>query len=177
MWPFSSKNKKKKKKKATPIPTIRCGNISVRWNAQLHWWQFSDGEIDYSLAGNPEFDVAILNSQVLVRRWLTDLDQEIDAEIKKHLEGWCEWTGEKHVVSVDVSNLVSKDEIDIAYAGGDNWGDLGVNIVMVFDDDFDASGCDLETMMLLDHATADTYVNRPRLTSGRQNGTAAGAGL
>jgi len=56
MWPFSSK-----KKKATPIPTIRCGNISVRWNAQLYWWQFSDGEIDYSLAG-PEFDVAVLNS-------------------------------------------------------------------------------------------------------------------
>jgi len=124
MWPFSSK-----KKKATPIPTIRCGNISVRWNAQLYWWQFSDGEIDYSLAG-PEFDVAVLNSLVLVRRWLTGLDKEIDAEIKKHLEEWCEWTGEKHVVSIEVLNLARKNEIDIAYAGGDNWGDLGVNIVI-----------------------------------------------
>lgn len=125
MWPFSSK----KKKKATSIPTIRCGKISVRWNAQLHRWQFSDGEIDYSLAG-PEFDVAVLNSLVLVRRWLTGLDKEIDAEIKKHLEGWCEWTGEKHVVTIEVLNLARKNEIDIAYAGGDNWGDLGVNIVI-----------------------------------------------
>jgi len=27
-------------------------------------------------------------------------------------------------------NLVRQNEIDIAYAGGDNWGDLVVNIVI-----------------------------------------------
>lgn len=32
-----------------------------------------------------------------------------------------------------------------------------VDIFMVFDDTFDASECDPETMLLLDHATADTY--------------------
>jgi len=123
MWPFPSR------KGLTPNPTIRCGNTHICWNSQLHCWEFSDGQIDYSLA-NPEFDVALLNSLDRVREWLTALDQDIDAEIKKHLKGLCEWTGEKHVVHVNVSNLVSKNEADVAYAGGDNWGDLGVNIVI-----------------------------------------------
>jgi predicted nucleotidyltransferase len=35
-----------------------------------------------------------------------------------------------------------------------------VDIFMVFEDAFDASKCDHETMMLLDHATADTYWRR-----------------
>ncbi|MFN5434042.1 MAG: DUF6932 family protein [Planctomyces sp.] len=63
-----------------------------------------------------------------------------------------------------------------------------VDIFMVFDDDFDASVCDHEAMLLLDYATADAYfgasvfwlrrpaasaANRPPLSSGRQNEMAA----
>ena len=50
-----------------------------------------------------------------------------------------------------------------------------VDIFMVFDDTFDASACDHETMMLLDHATADTYfgasvfwLRRPAAFGGEQ---------
>jgi len=50
-----------------------------------------------------------------------------------------------------------------------------VDIFLVFDDDFDASGCDRETMMLLDHATADAYfgasvfwLRRPAAFGGEQ---------
>lgn len=50
-----------------------------------------------------------------------------------------------------------------------------VDIFMVFDDAFDASACDHETTMLLDHATADTYfgasvfwLRRPAAFGGEQ---------
>ena len=50
-----------------------------------------------------------------------------------------------------------------------------VDIFMVFDDAFDASRCDDETMMLLDHATADAYfgasifwLRRPAAFGGEQ---------
>ncbi|MEI7700722.1 MAG: hypothetical protein WCK86_13065 [Planctomycetia bacterium] len=50
-----------------------------------------------------------------------------------------------------------------------------VDIFMVFDDDFDASGCDRETLMMLDHATADAYfgasvfwLRRPAAFGGEQ---------
>jgi hypothetical protein len=124
MWPFTSK------KKQSPVPAVRAGDISVRWSAEFEWWEFSDGEFNYSLIDNPEFDVAILNKLGMVKHWLVDLNHEIDAEIKKNLEGWCEWAGEKHVVGIDVSGLISKQEIDVAYADGADWGDLGVNIVI-----------------------------------------------
>lgn len=124
MWPFSSK------KKPLPVPGILAGETSIRWNNQFHCWEFTDGEYDYLLAENPEFDIAVLNKLGAVRRWLADLDHEIGAEIKKHLEGWCEWNGEKHVVEIDISRLVSDQEIDISYADGDQWGDLGITIVI-----------------------------------------------
>lgn len=50
-----------------------------------------------------------------------------------------------------------------------------VDIFMVFDDDFDASACDHETTMLLDHAAADAYfgasvfwLRRPAAFGGEQ---------
>lgn len=50
-----------------------------------------------------------------------------------------------------------------------------VDIFMVFDDDFDASVCDHEAMLLLDHATADAYfgasvfwLRRPAAFGGEQ---------
>ncbi len=36
----------------------------------------------------------------------------------------------KNLVSIDVSWLLEKDQVDVSYAGSDNWGDLGVNIVI-----------------------------------------------
>jgi hypothetical protein len=50
-----------------------------------------------------------------------------------------------------------------------------VDIFMVFDDDFDASACDHEATMLLDHAAADAYfgasvfwLRRPAAFGGEQ---------
>src|ERR1041385_6573415 len=113
MWPFSSKKK-------PPIPAIRVGGISVRWNTQFKWWEFNGGEFYYSFC-NPEFDVAVLNSLGVVKRWLVDLDHEINAEIKKHLGEAVKWSGEKQLVAIDVTKLISKHEIDVAYADGDEW--------------------------------------------------------
>ena len=62
-------------------------------------------------------------------QWLSDLDTQLDNEIKKHLEGWCDWTGEKQLVGIDVSWLIEKREVDVSYAN-DDWGDLGVNVVI-----------------------------------------------
>lgn len=124
MWPFSSN------KKPTLGPAILIGEISVHWNKDFNGWEFSDGEYVYSLADQPMFDTAILEILAVAKEWLVELDSEIETEIEKHLQGWCEWTGEKHVVGIDVSRLMSHQEIDVSYAGGEEWGDLGINIVI-----------------------------------------------
>lgn len=50
-----------------------------------------------------------------------------------------------------------------------------VDVFMVFDDSFDASACDSETLLLLDHATADSHfgasvfwLRRPAAFGGEQ---------
>jgi hypothetical protein len=106
MWPFSSA------KKSPTEPAILAGEICILWNMQFDWWEFTDGEFEYSLVDNPEFDVAVLDKLGMIKKWLVDLDQEIDAEIKKNLDGSCR-TGEKHVVDIDISGLISKQEIDV----------------------------------------------------------------
>lgn len=125
MWPFSGKQKSPR------VPAIRVGPISARWNLEFGWWEFRDGDFAYLLADNPEFDVALVDQLGKVKRWLSELDQAINAEIKLHLDGRCEWSGNKEVVSIDVSALMSKQEIDVAYVDGDRWGDLGINVVIV----------------------------------------------
>lgn len=122
MWPFRSKK--------TVVPAVRVGNISARWDSQLEFWQFNDGEFSYSFCGNPEFDVAVLNKLGIVKQWLLELDQEIDVEIRKNIDGWSKWAGKKHVLVIDVSELIKKSEIDVTYEGDDEWGDLGVSIVI-----------------------------------------------
>ncbi|MDM4015908.1 hypothetical protein [Roseiconus lacunae] len=123
MWPFSIN------KKAKPVPAVRCGDIDVTWNSEFLWWEFSSGDIDYSLTDNPVFDTSLLPELPKVAKWLVDLRSEIDDEIEKHLEGWCDWNGKKDLMGIDVSWLVSKGEVDVSYAHED-WADLGVNIVI-----------------------------------------------
>ncbi len=124
MWPFS------RNKKSTPIPVIRCGDIDVTWNPTFHWWEFSEGGIDYSLHHNPVFDSSVLTRLPRIARWLEELDTGINKEIKKHLEGWCDdWRGQKDLAGIDVSWLVTKNEVDVSYAH-EEWADLGVNVVI-----------------------------------------------
>ncbi|MCH7573276.1 MAG: hypothetical protein IH891_10210, partial [Planctomycetes bacterium] len=57
-------------------------------------------------------------------------DAEIDRGIAKQLDGWCEWDGKKVLDSIEVSCLLEKDQVDVSYSGSDDWGDLGVNIII-----------------------------------------------
>lgn len=123
MWPFS------RNKQPSPVPAIRVGEISVRWDCEFEWWEFSDGQLRYSLCDNPEFDVALLNELGQAKQWLIDLDEQISAVIKKHLWEGCDWNGVKNVIGIDVSSLLTKREIDVSYAD-DSWGDLGVNVII-----------------------------------------------
>jgi hypothetical protein len=124
MWPFSSS------KQPATIPTIVVGDLRIHWNKECDWWDFSDDEYDYTFTASPDFDTSVLDQLAMAKQWITDLDAEIETEIAKHLKGWCEWNGEKEVVEIDVSRLDSDQEIDISYAGSEEWGDLLVNIVV-----------------------------------------------
>ena len=123
MWPFSCN------KRPTPVPAIRCGDIDVTWNPTFHGWEFSVGDIAYSQHQNPVFDQSVFAKLPEVRKWLEVLDSEINEEIKKHLAGWCDWKGQKELVGIDVSRLISRNEAEVSYAHED-WGDLGVDIVI-----------------------------------------------
>lgn len=96
----------------------------------MHRWEFTDGGIDYSLSDNPVFDPSVLAILPKIATWLKELDAQIDEEIKKHLEGWCDdWCGQKELVGIDVSWLVTKNEVDVSYAH-ESWADLGVNVII-----------------------------------------------
>ena len=124
VWPFS------RKKKSTPVPAIRCNGIDVTWNPTVHWWEFTDGGIAYSQCDNPVFDPSVLTRLPDIVHWLEKLDVEINEEIKKYLEGWCdEWRKQKDLVGIDVSWLATKNEVDVSYAHED-WADLGINIII-----------------------------------------------
>ncbi len=122
MWPFSCNQK------PSAVRPIRCGDVEVTWNSRFDLWEFSVGEIDYSFA-SPTFDPSVLPTLSVIEPWLTELDTEIDQEIAKHLDGWCDWKGEKDLVGIDVSKLVANNEVDVSYAHED-WADLGINIVI-----------------------------------------------
>lgn len=123
MWPFSSQ------KKAIPVPIVRCGDVEIHWNAD-EYWEFRIDGIIYTLFDNPVFTPSLLAQLQDVAQWLIDLDSEIDQVIQRHLEGWCEWNGEKRVDGIDVSWLAEKNEVDVCYVGNEDWGDLGINIVI-----------------------------------------------
>jgi hypothetical protein len=123
VWPFS------RNKKSAAVPAIRCGDIDVTWNRDFNWWEFSVGDKHYSLTDNTVFNPSVLSDLDTVDEWLLKLDNKIDSEIKTHVDGWCEWRGQKELVSIDVSWLIKKREVDVSYAH-DDWADLGVNIVI-----------------------------------------------
>lgn len=123
MWPFS------RDKKPEPVPTVRCGDVEITWNLEFLWWEFSTGEIDYSLIDNPVFDSSLLSRLTDVAEWLAGLESEIDHEIQKHVDDLCDWQGQKDLIGVDVSWLVTKNEVDVSY-GHQDWSDLGVNVVI-----------------------------------------------
>ena len=123
MWPFS------RDQKTAAARVVRSGGIDVEWNSCYGWWEFCADGINYSLHDNPSFDPELLARLPQVTQWLTVLDAEIDAVIAGHLEGWCAWTGRKELVNVDVSWLLQKGQIDASFAD-DDWGDLGVNVVI-----------------------------------------------
>ncbi len=125
MWPLSRKASDK------PTPTIKVGETLIKWRKGLDWWELVIDGTSYSLTDNPVFDTQIIDELPRIRQWINDLDAEIDKEIAEQLDGWCEWDGKKEVVSIDVSSLLEENRIDVSYAGNDNWGDLGVNIVIV----------------------------------------------
>ena len=124
MWPFSRKVSDK------PTPTIKVGETLIKWRKGLDWWELVIDGTSYSLTDNPVFDTQIIDELPRIRQWIKDLDAEIDKEISKQLDGWCEWDGKKEIVSIDVSCLLEENTVDVSYAGNDNWGDLGVNIVI-----------------------------------------------
>lgn len=96
----------------------------------LHWWEFTENGIDYTLSDNSVFDPSVLARLPEVSKWLEGLDTEINEEVKKHLVGWCDdWRGQKGLVGIDVSWLIAKNEVDVSYAHED-WADLGINVVI-----------------------------------------------
>jgi hypothetical protein len=135
MWPFS-------KKKPNPIPTIRCGEVEVTWNTELNWWEFSKDGVDYWLVWNPVFDPRIFLRLEEINGWVTQLEPQINEEIKKHLKNWCDdWSGNKDRMDIDVSWLVERGEIEVSYAHED-WADLGIYIVIREGKIVDSSACD-----------------------------------
>jgi hypothetical protein len=124
MWPFS------KSKRKVSVPTVRCGETVIRWHS-YGWWEFGYNGYDYTLIDTEEFNPEILSKISRATDWIRSLDSEINKEIERNLAGWCKWNGEKHIVSIDVSSLLLKDTIDVSYAGNDDWGDLGINIVII----------------------------------------------
>ena len=123
MWPF------KTRRGITRIPSIRCNGLEVHWNVAAGWWEFRYDGTYYSMAENSTFDTSLPSKLDLVQPWLSSLELEIDNEIRTHLEGSNSGIAEKQIVGIDVSWLVDKGEIDVAFAS-DLWDGLGVNIVI-----------------------------------------------
>lgn len=123
MWPFTHK------KRTVLVPAIRCNGVVVLWNTAFEHWEFSIDGVNYTRRDNPVFDTEIMSQLHLPMKWIAELDARLEAEIKEHLEGWCDWTGKKELLSIDVSWLIAKREIDVEYFH-DDWGDLGINIVI-----------------------------------------------
>jgi len=119
MWSFS------RNKKSVPGPEIRCGDIKITWDSDDHQWEFSVGDIDYSLSENPVFNLSLLSQLDAVVEWLQTLDAEIDSEIKKHLDGRFDWKEQKELLGIDVSWLIDKNEVEVSYVH-DDWGDFGI---------------------------------------------------
>ena len=124
MWPFSKKTSDK------PSPSLKVGETLITWDIRFDWWEFEIDGVSYLQSENPVFDPQIIKELPKVRQWINDLDAEFDREIAKQLDGWCEWDGKKDLGSIEVSCLLEKNQVDVAFSGSDDWGDLGVNIII-----------------------------------------------
>ncbi|MCZ6834650.1 MAG: hypothetical protein O7G85_02655 [Planctomycetota bacterium] len=124
MWPFSKPNQD------NPLPTIKVGDLIIKWDKSVGCWEFEIDGIHYDLIHNPVFDPQIIDELPKIRQWINALEAEIDKAIAEQLDGWCEWDGKKDLFSIDVSCLLEKDQVDVSYSGNEKWGDLGVNIVI-----------------------------------------------
>jgi hypothetical protein len=128
MWPFSPKS-------PAPCPSVTKGEVRAWWDAQAKCWDIRDGVHDYSV-NSAELDIALFDQLPTVRELLQDLDSDIDAEIRKRFEGpqsfegTLDWSGKKEVVCIYLSEFFSKQEVEVAYAGDDEWGDLLVTVLI-----------------------------------------------
>ncbi|MCM8538685.1 MAG: NYN domain-containing protein [Lentisphaeraceae bacterium] len=128
MWPFN-KNKKVK-------PSITIDDTKVFWDGENYpAWEFEKDSIIYTYY-KENFDTAILKHLPTAIKWITDLNTEIDKEISINLKEYKTYKGEKDLISVDLTDLIEENKIDIAFCGNgdfgteEDWGDLGINIVI-----------------------------------------------
>lgn len=85
----------------------------------------------WTLRENPVFNPAVLDQLPRVRQWIMDLEAKINREIAGHLEHWCEWDDVKKIVAIDVSWLIEERQAEVSYVGGEDWGDLGIDVVLI----------------------------------------------
>lgn len=121
MWPFNRKNSEKK------IASVSIGEIVATWSRD--GWTFSDGEYDFTMYENDNFDQLIVDKLPNARKWVAELQNEINSIIDKHVGDWGLEADDRTVVAIDVSRLADENQIDVAY-GCDQWADYGFNIVI-----------------------------------------------
>jgi hypothetical protein len=110
MWPFSQKLIPK------PVPSIRVGDILVDWNRDYDYWEFTFEQQDYTMTENPQFNPAIFDRLPQVKVWIEQLESEINQEISKQLAGWGPSDGQKELLSVDVSWILEKEQVELSYS-------------------------------------------------------------
>jgi hypothetical protein len=124
MWPFTSK-----KPVAVVRPTVISNGITATYDRHWKVWNFSIGEDEFEVRGEV-FNVDVIEHASEVPRWIADSATQINGEIERHLKGWVKWDGEKHASGgIDVTELTTKQQIDVEYVGN-NWGDLGITVVL-----------------------------------------------
>jgi len=124
MWPFTSK-----KSVAVVRPTVISNGVTATYDRAWNKWNFSVGEDEFEVRGEV-FDARVIEQVSAIPRWIADNSAQINSEIKRHLKGWVEWDGEKHSSGgIDVTELTTKQQIDVEYVGN-NWGDLGITVVL-----------------------------------------------
>jgi hypothetical protein len=75
-------------------------------------------------------DTAVVPKGVAARGWLDEEFESIKVEVRKNLEGWCDWDGDPELIGIEVSDLIESGQIDASFVGDDSWGDLGVNVLL-----------------------------------------------
>lgn len=121
MWPFKIRGVDKR----TPI--VSLGEIVATWDED--GWSFSDGRHDFTMYENDTFDSSIVDKLPNAKKWILNLQTEIDAIINEHVGDWGLGKDNRDIVAIDVSRLADENQIDVAY-GCDQWADYGVNVVI-----------------------------------------------